>query len=268
MSRALSLGALFAERARLSRAMHVHFVDACSSTTDLVKGWEPPSEQHGLLVVAGHQTQGRGRLGRSWLTHDGMLAFSLGVANHVTPSQATAFTFLTGAALLEACGEDLPIRSKWPNDILCEHAPGAFKKVAGILIEATSHQAELTGMVIGVGINVLPPAQGFPEHLPQAGALNLKDEKALRTFFDRLVAAISKWVLAPQPQLRLSAALEILVGRSAMKGRLVRISSGKEEEAGLFHGLDEDGALILRLKNDEIKRFNVGDVFFDGYETN
>ena len=59
MSRALSLGALFAERARLSRAMHVHFVDACSSTTDLVKGWEPPSEQHGLLVVAGHQTQGR-----------------------------------------------------------------------------------------------------------------------------------------------------------------------------------------------------------------
>ena len=114
---------------------------------------------HGALVIADAQSAGRGRLGRSWESPAGKgLYFSLVIRPPET--NPARFALLTGlgvaAAVERVC--DLPIRCKWPNDLLCNG-----HKIGGILCETRDGR-----VVIGIGLNVsharedLPPRPIFP----------------------------------------------------------------------------------------------------------
>ena len=78
---------------------------------------------------------------------------------------------MAGAALLEASSTFRATYSKWPNDILIERGSDQFGKLAGILVEATSSDGVMTGLVVGVGFNVCTPVHGFPDFLPWASSL-------------------------------------------------------------------------------------------------
>ena len=116
------------------------------------------------LLVAEHQTAGRGRLGRPWQSVAGAsLTFSLALPLH--PADWSGLSLAVGVALADALdpmadatvGARPRIGIKWPNDLWLMDATDAGRKLGGILIETVSSGGQRL-VVVGVGLNVLPLA--------------------------------------------------------------------------------------------------------------
>lgn len=125
--------------------------------------------ENGTVIVAEHQTKGRGQLGRSWESEPfSNLMFSL-VLKYVTNSPSDPFIvnkFVTLSVFdfLKAILPDTKVNIKWPNDILVED-----KKICGILVENNFIGHKLNHSVIGIGLNVL---QNF-DHVKHFNATSL-----------------------------------------------------------------------------------------------
>ena len=166
----------------------------------------------GSIVIADHQTAGRGRLGRRWEAPEGTaLLVSFVLEPHPLLSLAA------GVAAAEACGA--AVRLKWPNDLLL-----GGRKIGGILVEATPKKA-----MCGVGINLT--------WAPQGGAMlgQPRDE-----VFDRLRQKIDFWARAPA---------ETILSRwralSETIGRRVRIQLAGETKEGIAEDIGPHGELIV-----------------------
>ena len=263
------LGVLFAKACLSQASSSVQHVRACVSTSTLAKEWGCEEGRHASMVIASNQTQGRGRRGRSWLTHSGGLAFSLFLKPpELKPMAATAYTFLAGAALVEASGGEQPVYSKWPNDILIRRDRDTYGKVAGILVEAASHEGEMQGLVVGIGMNVQDPVGGFPADLPWASSLELAQETRILDFFELLASSLERWLTPLNAYENLTKALEVLDKKSVLAGKNIHVRDGDQLVEGLFAGVAEDGALLLRLNDGQILRILTGDVIFEGYGHN
>ena len=111
----------------------------------------PEDAAHGAVALAEHQSEGRGRLGRSWV--DSGLMFSVALQPPQPVARWPELTLVAAHAVAAAVGEGATI--KHPNDVLIDG-----RKVAGILAEASER------VVLGIGINVggtLWPGSGFVE---------------------------------------------------------------------------------------------------------
>jgi BirA family transcriptional regulator, biotin operon repressor / biotin---[acetyl-CoA-carboxylase] ligase len=116
----------------------------------------PPGASHGAVALAERQTEGRGRLGRTWV--DSALMFSVALYPPPPLAEWPELTLVAAHAVAEAIGSGATI--KHPNDVLVDG-----RKVAGILAEATER------VVLGIGINVGAtawPGSGFVEREPLA----------------------------------------------------------------------------------------------------
>jgi BirA family transcriptional regulator, biotin operon repressor / biotin---[acetyl-CoA-carboxylase] ligase len=125
------------------------------------------------LLVAEHQTDGRGRLGRDWHASAGnSLTFSLALT--LAPRGWSGMSLAVGLALADALepatGARPRIGLKWPNDLWLWEGPGAGRKLGGILIE-TIAVGEHRLCVVGVGLNVAPQ----PQDGPSAGSACLQE---------------------------------------------------------------------------------------------
>jgi len=162
----------------------------------------------GSIVVADHQTAGRGRMERRWEAPPGT---SLLVSFVLAPSRLLSLA--AGVAAAEACGPD--VRLKWPNDLLLDD-----RKLGGILVEATPHKA-----ICGIGVNLTWAPEG-------AAMLERPREEVLA----RLQKQVARWTAAPG-ELVLRRWREL----SATLGRRVRID-GTE---GMAEDLGPNGELIV-----------------------
>lgn len=121
----------------------------------------------GTTIVAERQTAGRGRLGRPWLSLPGENLYCSVVLRHSPPSaQLTGWlswvplsSAVAAAHAFRALGK-VPITLKWPNDLLV-----GTRKLGGILCESGGSASKRLFVVVGIGINVNVPAEGFPEEL-------------------------------------------------------------------------------------------------------
>jgi BirA family biotin operon repressor/biotin-[acetyl-CoA-carboxylase] ligase len=143
----------------------VEVVDEAASTNALVAGRAQAGAAEGLVVVAEHQTAGRGRLNRTWETPArSALTFSL-LLRPAAPTHTWPWLpLLAGYAVdkaLNALGYDAAV--KWPNDVLLGGG-----KVAGVLVERVE-TADGPAVVIGVGLNVGMTAEELP--VPEATSL-------------------------------------------------------------------------------------------------
>jgi BirA family biotin operon repressor/biotin-[acetyl-CoA-carboxylase] ligase len=104
------------------------------------------------VVAAGHQTAGRGRQGRSWLSVPGkLLQFTLLLRPPLAPHEAPLTSLLAAAEMARACRKaaGVEVRSKWPNDLLA-----GGRKVGGILAEARVQGDAVEHLFLGIGVNV------------------------------------------------------------------------------------------------------------------
>ncbi len=133
-------------------------VETAASTNVLVADRAQAGESEGLVVVAEHQTAGRGRLDRVWETPArSSLTFSVLLRPDVEAQDWPWLPLLTGYAVQAALADRLPaIALKWPNDVLVEE-----RKVAGILVERIETPSG-PAAVVGIGINVAQTLAELP----------------------------------------------------------------------------------------------------------
>ena len=148
----------------------VEVLDEATSTNAVVAERARSGAPEGLVVVAEHQTAGRGRLDRAWEAPPrSALTFSVLLRPGVTPAEWPWIPLLVGYTVskaLRAEGYDAAV--KWPNDVLIED-----RKVAGILVERVETPAG-PAAVVGVGLNVDLTAEELP--VPTATSLGLEPD--------------------------------------------------------------------------------------------
>lgn len=191
-----------------------------------------------LLLSASRQTAGRGRLGRAWQSDDAALTFSvaLPLPAELDLSGLSLAVGCTVADVLDPAGGR--IRLKWPNDLFLDGA-----KLGGILIETVPLPAGRRGVVIGIGLNLLPlpPEADRTAFASGHAALRSLDPAATAAAtLDRLAPAL-RALLADFAGLGFAPWQPAFERRDLTLGRSVRVG----ERSGIARGVNERGELLL-----------------------
>jgi BirA family biotin operon repressor/biotin-[acetyl-CoA-carboxylase] ligase len=239
----------------------LHILPQTASTNDEVKRLAAHGAPEGTVVIAAQQTHGRGRHGRSFVSPLGGIYLSLLLRPRLQAQCLPQLTLLVAVAAAEAITEvsALPVRLKWPNDIEIHG-----KKVAGILVEAVIHAGLPAAVIVGIGINVNTTLEQFPQELQaRVTSLSLAAGRpfarsqliaTLLTHLERLYCTFQEVGTAPIRQRWLHY--------GAIAGRALRFVQDGRSHLAAGVGLDEDGALVVRLVDGTPQRIIAGDVDF------
>lgn len=128
---------------------------AADSTQSAARRLAEAGAPDGTLVWALRQTAGRGRLGRTWASAPGGLYATWLLRPAFSPERLADLSLACGAALAEALARfGARTAVKPPNDVMAQDADGRWKKLCGVLCEASGDSASLHWLLIGFGVNV------------------------------------------------------------------------------------------------------------------
>ncbi|MFY9696002.1 MAG: biotin--[acetyl-CoA-carboxylase] ligase [Xanthobacteraceae bacterium] len=212
-----------------------------------------------LWITAVEQTQGRGRMGRSWTSPAGNLYASLLLREPAPSERAPELAFVAALALRDAVVAEAPalapaLSLKWPNDLLL-----ADKKCAGILIEGEVEPGRSLCVVVGIGVNCAshPLDASYP-------ATDLRAHGAAVTpelLFKRLSAIMCQRIAQWSRGQGFAAILSDWLSAARNVGEEITVRNGSGEKHGRFAGLDQSGRLILELRGGGTEKISAGDVF-------
>ncbi len=232
-----------------------------NSTQDKAKKFAKKGLAEGTAIIAEIQTQGKGRLGRRWVSPKGGIWVSIILRPEITSMETPKITMIGGLAVAKAIAElfRLEAKLKWPNDVLVRTIPGSeFKKVCGVLTEALSGAGRVNYVITGLGINVnnrMPPGlRDTAVSLKEATGSNLSRQKLLR----RVLEKFDKYYLDFK-KLGMGPILKECKRISAVLDREVKIECVDEVIEGKALDIDEYGALIVETDEGR-KRVVAGDV--------
>jgi BirA family transcriptional regulator, biotin operon repressor / biotin---[acetyl-CoA-carboxylase] ligase len=212
-----------------TRFTDVRHVDRTASTNGAVAALCRRGAPEGVVVVADHQTAGRGRRGRTWVAPPGT---SLLVSVLLRPAAAEAHlaAMSTGLAALAACARAgvVGVSLKWPNDLVAGRL-----KLGGILAEMVDG-----AVVVGLGLNV-----DWRTPLP-AGAVDLRRLAGRAVDREELLVAL---LLGLDERCRRPGATIVAEYRSrcATLGRAVRVELAGGTVTGTAAAVDDQGRLLL-----------------------
>jgi BirA family biotin operon repressor/biotin-[acetyl-CoA-carboxylase] ligase len=208
-----------------------------TSTNDRARALAAAGAPHGMLVTAGAQTAGRGREGRTWAAPPGRaLLCSLLVRDY-----DALLPLRGGLAVADLAEADA--RVKWPNDVLVDG-----RKLAGVLVEARPAEG---WAVLGIGVNVAVDLDELPADVRERAATLGRPPAALEATLDVLLERLAARLDEPA-----AACLEALRERDALRDRPVRWAGGQ----GTGAGIDETGALLVRLPDGRVHTLEAGEV--------
>jgi BirA family transcriptional regulator, biotin operon repressor / biotin---[acetyl-CoA-carboxylase] ligase len=231
--------------------MDIRTVSETASTNDDVAALAQAGAAEGLWLRAERQTAGRGRQGRDWVSPAGNLYASTLVRLQPGDPPAPSLALVAAVALAEtaeAFGAQPQI--KWPNDLLIGGA-----KLSGILLERAGD-----AVVVGLGVNLAHHPEGIDRPATSFAAVlgHAPDPDA---FLVALAESFARWLyrwrsegLAPVRTRWLEKA------HPAGTALTARLPDGDSID-GLFDGLDNMGALRLRLADGQVHVIHAADVF-------
>lgn len=238
------------------------YFDSLPSTMLEAQRWLAEDAPDGGIVLAAEQTQGKGRLGRDWMTPlHAAIALSI-IFREQASQHAGQITMLGAVAVAETLESLTEITLKWPNDV---HIKG--KKVAGILAESVWGAEGLQAIVLGIGINV---AVDFSASELASRATSLSDHldspPNQPDIIETLLARIDHWRLAHRTYqtsqyggLAPSPLFLAWKNRLTTLGQTITLSNREKAVRGIARDVDHDGALLVEVHG-EIQRFMAGDV--------
>lgn len=244
----------------LGRTVHIEV--QTTSTNDIAKHLARDGAPEGTVVLAEQQLRGRGRQGRSFASPAGVGVYmSLLLRPQIDLSRLPQLTLLAAVATAEAIVEvsTLSVELKWPNDVMIHN-----KKAGGILTESVFQTNLSPVAIVGIGINVNTDPEQFPAELRhQVTSLALAAGRFVSR--PRLIAAILGRFQPLYHTFQRHGLAPILprwlhYGRIA--GKPVRCSTKRGAEEGVVLGLDEDGALLVRGRDNSRLRVVSGEVVF------
>lgn len=233
------------------------YFESIGSTNEVAKGLVDGGAPEGALVIAEEQTAGKGRLGRRWIAPPGTsLLLSLLLYPDLTLEEVPRLTMLACLAAAEAIESvtGLPVRFKWPNDILIRG-----RKAGGVLTEVGVTGERLDYVVLGIGLNVNWTPSQVPELAGKATSLSeeLGREVSRLELLQRLLISMKGGYLRLQEGYLPHKAF---TSRLANIGEEVEVVLPRGKEEGFVKGVNAEGALLLRREDGSTVRVTVGEV--------
>ena len=229
------------------------------STNQLAKELARKGAEHGTVLLADHQTAGRGRLSRSFSSPAGGLYMSLILEPGMLPFLGTDFvTPFTGIVVCEAIEEVTGKKPgiKWVNDLLLDG-----RKICGILAEAVTgpESGRVDRIVVGIGVNLHARPEDFPPEIRDIAA-SVDPDRKIPGLRNRLAAAILNRMLDSGASMSRQDILENYKRHLMMLGKAVTVMQGKESFQATAMDLDPDGHLIVKKENGEISSLSSGEI--------
>ena len=243
----------------------IYWFDTIDSTNTRAKEMAAQGAAHGTVLIAGHQTAGRGRLGRSFQSPAGLGVYmSVILRPHCPPEKLMHLTCAAAVAMCDAVEQAAGIRPgiKWTNDLVLGN-----RKIAGILTEMALDAK--TGLVdyavVGIGINCRQQPQDFPEEIRGfAGSLSM----ALGRNIDTATVAAAMIDALHTMSRDLFSPIAILMDRYRADcitvGRDISLLRGDSLRHGHAIGVDDLGALLVRFPDGHVEAVNSGEVSVRG----
>lgn len=227
--------------------MDIKYFDTVTSTNDIAKTLAKSGASEGTVAIANHQSAGRGRMGRSFMSPHGTgLYMSIILRPAFSAESSLLITTAAAAAVAKTIEKHTkqPCQIKWVNDVYMRG-----KKVCGILTEGQIAGNTIEYAVLGIGVNLAPPQGGFGDLESIAGAVfeNANFDKdvfcrdIINTFFGYYKS------LEEKPHFDDYVARDMLYGKTVSV-----IRAGEEPYSAKVCGIDRDFSLItLRDGNKE-----------------
>ena len=243
----------------------IMYAPETSSTNDDAKYFAENSLLHpeGTVLIAEHQSKGKGRLGRKWVSLPGSVMLSVILRPKIPPMQVPALSLVTGYSIAKTIQDisGIDAKIKWPNDVLAND-----KKLCGILCEIGAEMDSISYVVIGMGINVNVGEADIPLDIkPSTSSIFVETGVPVNRnlFLARLFNEYEKSYMRFL-QLGFSAFIPQIQGRLAYMGSQVTVSNAtvKNQNAiiGTLIGIDEEGKLRIKQPGQPELSLAAGDV--------
>lgn len=246
-------------------AGHIHYFDSTGSTNDEAKRLAAKGAPHGTVVIADHQTGGRGRMGRSFHSPAGTGIYLSVILRPDRPP--LALMHLTCAMACAMCGaveQSAGIRPgiKWTNDLVFDR-----RKLGGILTELSldPRSGLVSHAIVGIGINCCHTPGDFPPDLRDiAGSLamvtgNQIDRAAVAAAMIRALHAMDEQLFTEK-----AAIMDRYRSDCVTIGQEVSVHHFDEVRHGTAVGVDDDGGLLVRFPDGRQEAIGAGEVSIRG----
>ncbi|HEY4245212.1 MAG TPA: biotin--[acetyl-CoA-carboxylase] ligase [Lacunisphaera sp.] len=214
-----------------------------------------------LVIMAGAQSQGRGRRGRPWHSPAaGNLYSSFVFRPELEPGRMQDFTLWMGLNICELVANFCKIVPglKWPNDLFV-----GGRKAGGMLTEARIDADQIRELVFGLGLNLNVRTADLPVEL-QRSATSLADASGESVDINKFAAALIGRVLSAFTQFVEGSYQEkfeeLWLRYDVLRGQTVSVSQGTRILSGTATGIDKEGSLLVRLESGRTERFRAGEV--------
>lgn len=251
---------------RLGPFAAVRYFGEVQSTNDIALALAESGAPHGTAVLADVQHAGRGRRGRTWFSPPGTGLYVSIVLR--PPGSSQALNLVTLAAGLAAArgvraSSGLPVELKWPNDLVMGRP---WRKLGGVLCEASGSGGRIGGVVVGIGINAL--RESYP---PELGDRATSIETELGRPIDRAIVLVQLLEAMYEVSAKLFAGGGRWVcdewrrfGRAGLSGRVVRWQDQQGPHQGVARDIGDDGALLVEVDGRTV-RVMAGEVTWDSW---
>jgi BirA family transcriptional regulator, biotin operon repressor / biotin---[acetyl-CoA-carboxylase] ligase len=235
--------------------------DSLDSTSSEAERQLAGGKRGSFAVISSSQEKGRGRLGRKWHSPSaGNLYLSVAFRPKMPALRLRLLTLWLATRLCNHLRSlsGIDIMVKWPNDLVVNG-----RKVGGMLTEASIDTEHVRTLVFGLGLNVNAARNRFPKALKDT-ASSLRSEAGRGFHLHELTAETIDIILKGYKE-----CLDKLDSKTlkrywnpldALKGKQVIAKSGKEIVKGKASGIDDSGALLIKLRNGRIRAHSSGDV--------
>lgn len=232
-------------------------LEKATSTNTLVKELASENDE-GFVIVAGEQTAGRGRMGRSFFSPgDSGVYMSLLLKPEIKPEDAVQITTAAAVSVCKAL-ESLEVydsKIKWVNDIyICN------RKVCGILTESSfnSQSGMLDFAVLGIGINIYESQEGFPDEIKDiAGAVFSERKENMR---NRFIAGFLNEFFNIYKKLYSKNHLKEYKEKNFVLGREINIIQGDNVRVGKAIDIDDNCNLVVELPDGTTDKLYYGEI--------
>ena len=237
----------------------IYIYKTTSSTNEVAKKLALSGAKHGTVVISEEQTQGKGRMGRSFYSPANTgIYMSIILRPTLTAMDSVLITTSSSVAICDAIHKvtGIECQIKWINDIYINN-----KKIGGILTEASTNfeSGTIDYLILGIGINFNNPKDDFPDNLKEiAGSLYKGNSNGINR--NMLCAEILNNILSIIPKIKDFDFISEYKKRSIILNQEIMYISGGIYSKGKAIDINNDGSLVIKHDDGSIKILNSGEV--------
>ena len=243
----------------------LYWFDTIDSTNTRAKAMAEAGAAEGTVLLAGAQTAGRGRLGRSFHSPVGTgIYLSVILRPNCTPDNLMHLTCATAVAMCDAVEQAAGVRPavKWINDLILHK-----RKLGGILTELSVDPKSglVRYAIVGIGINCKHEAGDFPAEL-QNVATSLKIATGIHPDMSSIAAAMIEKLWHMRCHLLTEKGTIMAAYRQGCQtiGQSVTVIRGDEQQSGTALSVDDDGGLVVAFSDGTVRTVTSGEVSVRG----